>query len=203
MSSATQPDGPTLLAPDEHAPGRPFTAPEATDLDLEVLAVIRAAQRLRIAEGHGGGTWIDDHGVTHWLVAPRPELVLGAAPCLAVGFFGQARSDVDHAPIVALERTMLAAADAIPGLLAYHNVQLADARWGNLVLFQRGTDTSPMRREHIHADAMALAPGHYHSLRLHRGTLTRVVADEEAVELATTLYVDFDVAPPWRAVRSA
>ena len=98
---------------------------------------------------------------------------------------------------------MLAAADAIPGLLAYHNVQLADARWGNLVLFRARARQSLMRHEQNHADAIAIAPGHYHSLRLHRGSLTRAGAEEEEVELATTLYVDFDVTPPWRAVRSA
>ncbi len=203
MSGSTSADGPTLLAPGEQCPGRPFTAPEATGLDLEVLAAIRAAQRQRIAMGHGGGTWCDDSGATHWLVAPRPDLARDPAPCLAIGFFGQARDDVDHAPIVSLEHAMLATAEPIPGLLAYHNVQLADARWGNLVLFEQGTDTTPMRHARNHADAIALAPRHYHSLRLHRGTLSRVDLEEEAFELATTLYIDFDVVPPWRAVRSA
>jgi hypothetical protein len=192
---------PIPLATGERVPARAFSDPETTASDLEVLSGIRTAQRDRLAEGQGGGTWIDRNGATHWLVAPRSERALDPTPCLAVGFFGQARSDVDHTIIVQLEHAMLARAEEIPGLIAYHNVQLADAQWGNLVLFAAGTDTAPMRAEPTHADAIGRAPAHYHSLRLHRGILTRVGTTEE-IELAATLYLDFDTTPPWRAVRT-
>ncbi len=132
------------LAPAERVPTRPFTDSEVTALDLGPLSGIRAAQRERFADGLGDGTWIDNNGATHWLVAPRPDLVFDPTPCLAVGFFGQARGDVDHTIIVQLEHAMLARSAEIPGLIAYHNVQLA-----------------------------------------------------------TTLYLDFDSTPPWRAVRGA
>jgi hypothetical protein len=201
--SGSRPDETTRLAPYEQVPGRAFTATESTARDLTVLAAIRAAQRARVAAGKGGGTWHDDDGATHWLVAPRPERIRDATPCLAIGFFGQARGDVDHTRIISLEHAMLDAADTIPGLVAYHNVQLADAQWGNLVLFERDTDTTPMRHARHHADAIARAPRHYASLRLHRGILERTEAGMEEIQLATTLYLDFDEAPPWRAVRSA
>ena len=62
-----------------------------------------------------------------------------------------------------------------------------------------------MRGELAHADAIERAPTHYHhhyhSLRLHRGTLQTTLNGEEQIELATTLYLDFDVTPTWRAVR--
>lgn len=192
-----------FLTAGERVRARPFSDPEATTHDLAVLSAIRVGQRERIAEGRGGGTWTDGSGSTHWLVAPRPELVLDPTPCLAVGFFGQARSSVDHTIIVELEHAMLARANEIPGLLAYHNVQLANAQWGNLVLFEAGTDTAPMRREPTHADAIGRTPAHYHSLRLHRGTLERSSFDQEGILLATTLYLDFEESPPWRAVRPA
>ena len=99
------------LAPAELVPTRPFSGPEATGHDLNVLSGIRIAQQERLVEGHGGGTWIDRTGATHWLVAPRPERALNPTPCLAIGFFGQARSDVDHTIIVQLEHAMLARAD--------------------------------------------------------------------------------------------
>jgi hypothetical protein len=191
------------LTANERVPGRAFADPVATLGDLAVLAAIRAAQRDRIVGERGCGSWIDQDGATHWLVAPRPELVREPSPCLAVGFFGQARSNVDHTIIVSLEHAMLSHAEAIPGLLAYHNVQLANAQWGNLVLFEAGTDTAPMRGEPTHADAIGRAPAHYHSLRLHRGTLERSSSDEEEILLSTTLYLDFEESPPWRAVRSA
>lgn len=200
MSGAPSPDVVSLAAA-EYVDGRPFTDPEATAHELDVLAAIRAAQVERMEGARGGGTWVDRHGTTHWLVAPRPELVLDPAPCLAVGFFGQARGDVDHTIIVSLEHAMLARAEEIPGLVAYHNVQLANARWGNLVLFANGTDTAPMRGDPTHADAIGRAPAHYHSLRLHRGTLERGPGGAEVIVLATTLYLDFDTSPSWRAVR--
>lgn len=201
MSGGPPSDG-IFLAAGEGVPARPFADPATTTHDLEVLAGIRKVQRERIAELHEGGTWIDKHGATHWLVAPRPDLVVDPAPCLAVGFFGQARSDVDHTIIVALEHAMLARAQEIPGLLTYHNVQLANAQWGNLVLFEAGTDTTSMRSELTHADAIHRAPAHYHSLRLHRCTLSCGKDDAEEFALETTLYLDFDVSPPWRAVRT-
>ena len=119
---------PIPLAPDERVPTRAFSDPETTARDLDVLSGIRAAQRGRLGEGQGGGTWVDRTGATHWLVAPRPEQALDRMPCLAVGFFGQARSDVDHTIIVQLEHAMLARAQEILGLIAYHNVQLVNAQ---------------------------------------------------------------------------
>ena len=201
MSGAPWSDA-IVLAAGESVPARPFTDPEATVHDLDVLAAIRTAQREHIAESHAGGTWIDQDGATHWLVAPRPELVVDPAPCLAVGFFGQARSDVDHAIIVSLEHAMLVRAPQIPGFLAYHNVQLENAQWGNLVLFEVGTDTAPLRADPTHADAIGRAPAHYHSVRLHRGALARGAGNAEEIELATTLYIDFDTPPSWRALRT-
>ena len=98
---------------------------------------------------------------------------------------------------------MLSRAEAIPGLLAYHNVQLANAQWGNLVLFEEDTDTTLMRSETNHADAIRRAPAHYHSLRLHRGILSQTSISREEITVTTTLYLDFDVTPSWRAVRTA
>ncbi|MCY7303478.1 MAG: hypothetical protein LH654_10710 [Thermoleophilia bacterium] len=60
-----------------------------------------------------------------------------------------------------------------------------------------------MRAEPTHADVIGRAPAQYHSLRLHRGSLVRDAVDAEMIELATTLYLDFDSTPPWRAVRAA
>lgn len=191
------------LAANEQVPGRAFADPVATLGDLAVIAAIRAAQRDRIEGKQGSGTWIDRDGATHWLVAPRPELVVDPSRCLAVGFFGQARRDVDHAIIVSLEHEMLSRAEAIPGMLAYHNVQLANAQWGNLVLFEEDTDTTFMRSETHHADAIRRAPAHYHSLRLHRGILSQTSISREEITVTTTLYLDFDVTPSWRAVRTA
>lgn len=191
------------LATGDRVAGRQFTDPEATVHDLAALAAMRAAQRARIEAQGGDGTWNDEDGATHWLVAPRPELLLRPEPCLAVGFFGQARDDVDHGVIISLEHAMLARAEQIPGLIAYHDVQFTNGQWGNLVLFEAATDTTPLRGERNHADAIRRAPAHYHSLRLHRGTLPTGPLGEQGIELVTTLYLDFGETPPWRAIRIA
>ena len=191
------------LAAGARVPGRPFTDPGATLADLEALALIRSAQRKRLARGQGTGTWKGRDGAVHWLVAPAPARLLEAEPCLAVGFFGQAREDVDHTTLVELEHAMLERPEELPGLLSYHNVRLADGQWGNLVLFEGDADTALLRSEPHHADAIARTPAHYHSLRLHRGLLPDGPLGRREVELRTTLYLDFADAPPWRAVRSA
>lgn len=195
--------GTVSLAPGERPPDHPFADPAATVPDLATLAAIRAAQRERVLAERGGGTWTDGDGASHWLVAPRPELLVSDASCLAIGFFGQARDGVDHSIIVSLEHAILARAKEIPGLLSYHNVQVAEGQWGNLVLFRAGTDTALLGDDPLHGDAIGRAPAHYHSLRLHRGTLREGPLGAREIELATTLYLDFGVTPPWRAVRAA
>ena len=201
--SGSSPPGTVPLEPGERPPDRPFADPEATPSDLATLAAIRAAQRERIREERGSGTWTDGTGASHWLVAPRPELLVGHDSCLAIGFFGQAREGVDHGIIVSLEHDILARAAEIAGLLSYHNVQLGGGQWGNLVLFRAGTETALLGNDPSHADAIGRAPAHYHSLRLHRGTLRDGPLGAREFELATTLYLDFGVTPPWRAVRAA
>ena len=68
-----------------------------------------------------------------------------------------------------LEQRHRRARGRVPGLLAYHNAQLADGQWGNLVVF-----ASPRTRRRSPADAVHASGGraharHYASLRLHRG----------------------------------
>ncbi len=195
--------GAVLLGAETPVPGKPFTDPSATAADLETLAFIRAAQRTRIEHARAGGTWTGTKGETHWLVTPRAEELLDREPCRAIGFFGQARVDVDHGIIVSLEHAMLERSEEIAGLLSYHNVQLESGQWGNLVLFREDADTSLLLCEPRHAEAIGRAPSHYHSLRLHRGLLADGPLGAAELELRTTLYLDFDVAPPWRAVRTA
>lgn len=183
--------------------GRPFTDPEATQRDLTALAAIRRAQRDRVACAGGSGSWLDENGAAHWLVAPEQRRLLDPEPCLAIGFFGQARDDVDHAAIVSLEHAILERAEDIAGLLGYHNVRFQDGHWGNLVTFRDDADTVLLRSEPHHADAIKRTPLHYRSLRLHRGALPDGPLGPREIELVSTLYLDFAVTPPWRAVRTA
>jgi hypothetical protein len=119
-----------------------------------------------------------------------------------VGFFGQARQDVDHAPIIAIEQELLGRAAAFEGLLAYHNVRFADGAWGNLVLFADGLAPGHLRDDERHLVAVGRTPLHYRSLRLHRALLATGALGGDDLELRRTAYYDFDEDPPWRAVRT-
>jgi hypothetical protein len=190
------------LAAGEEAPGHSFANPAWTARDLAVLGKVRAALREKAVATRRRSRWTAADGAVHWLVVPDWELLVSAAPATAIGFFGQAREDVDHGPIVALEHELLAHAEAIDGLLAYHNVRFADGQWGNLVVFAAADDPAGVRADVRHVEAVSRTPRHYHSLRLHVGTLDTGALGELEPRIARTLYLDFSSDPPWRAVRN-
>jgi len=194
---------PLHLAPDAAVPGRPFADPARSDDDLAALAAIRAALVRRHAGGRGAGRWVDAAGAEHWLVAPDWAALAAQRPALAVGFFGQARGDVDHGAIVDLEHDILARASSFAGLLAYCNVHFASGQWGNLVLFADAAGPRHVWGDTVHADAIARTPRHYHSLRLHRASLAGGLLGAGGLRLERTSYYDFASDPVWRAVRVA
>lgn len=181
---------------------RSFADPARTDADLSVLDGLWASLRERVDSGLGGGSWETD-GESHWLVVPDLDALTQSRPIAGVGFFGQARGDVDHAPIVALEHDLLERASDFPGLLAYYNVRFAAGDWGNLVLFVSENASGHVRGDSIHARALALTPRHYNSVRLHRLRFPDGTAGDAPPALASTLLIDFSEVPPWRAVRNA
>ncbi len=192
----------TSLAADEEVPGRPFTRLERTLADLETLERMRAAVRRRLRAGRAAGTW-EDNGDRHRLVAPTPSLLLEHGPVAAVGFFGQARSDVDHEPIVRLEDELLARARSFPALVSYHNVRFTGGQWGNLVTFLDARGAREVGGDPTHREALARTAAHYHSVRLHRLHLADGPSGTLRAELVETLLLDFDCSPPWRGLRPA
>jgi hypothetical protein len=178
------------LAPDEGAPGRPFADPANTLHDLAALSAMHRALRLRVRSHPSGGRW-SDAGAEHWLVVPDPVQLAAIRPVVGVGFFGQAREEVDHEPILRLEHDLLARAASFPGLLAYHNVRFADAQWGNLVLFAGDGDPAHVRADPTHGEAIARTALHYRSLRLHRLRFSGGALDDSSLDLVSTLLIDF------------
>jgi hypothetical protein len=194
--------GPTVsLSPGEAARGRDFTDPVRSDEDLAALETIRASLTERIRSGFAGGEWsVADEA--HWLVVPELGALVQSRPTFGIGFFGQAREQVDHTPILEFEHELLARANAFPGLLAYYNVRFADRQWGNLVLFASEDDPANVRSDPTHQDALARAAHHYRSVRLHRIRLPGGALDAAPPRLESTLLIDFGETPPWRAVRA-
>jgi hypothetical protein len=196
---------PQRLAPDEIALARPFAAVEHTRADLEILQEMRRTLARRLREGTlpppDAGPARAPDGTEHWLCVPRPEALAGARPVAAVGFFGQTYSDVDHRPILDREHDIVARAAGFAGLLTYYNLRLADARYGNLVLFDTVPSKDHVTADLVHSEAVALTPRHYRSLRLHHAELADGVLGACELALLRTRYLDFSGDPVWNAVR--
>ena len=122
------------LSPGEGVSEREFTDPDRSLDDLAAVARLRASLAARVRSGLAGGVWASA-GESHWLVVPELRGLVESRPAFGVGFFGQAREQVDHTPILDLEQVLVARAAVFPGMLAYYNVRFATGQWGNLVLF--------------------------------------------------------------------
>lgn len=197
------------LGPDTLVEGRPFTDPERSDEDASVmrgmLARLRAFARGWPDTQAGGDAVLvrrhDAAGLRTWIRIPGPGALLAAGELTTVGFFGQARADVDHAPIHRLEEGIVDTLEEVPGVLSYFNLELPDGRYGNLILCG-GADVPVRWREHeLHRTAVELAPSHYHSARLHGGVVRSPLLGDADLIVRRTRYLDFDSTPTWLAVR--
>ncbi len=198
------------LARDTLVEGRPFAAPANTKRDTavmqEMLARMRAAARSWLAAPPPGSgalvRQLDAAGLRTWIRVPDRAALLAAPELTTIGFFGQPRDDVDHAPIHELETAIVETLEEVPGVLSYFNLELAQRRFGNLVLCAAPDVPVRWHAHDVHRLAVALAPSHYHWARLHRGTVrSRLVGDADLVVLHTRYY-DFDSEPAWLAVRA-
>jgi hypothetical protein len=198
-------EGPLRLGPREVALDRPFAAIEQTHADLTILRGMRQTLARRLREGTlpppDAGPRDEPDGTEHWLCVPAPRLLAETRPVAAVGFFGQARSGLDHRPILDREHDIVARAATFGGLLTYYNLRLADGRYGNLVLFDRPPSKGHVTGDLVHSEAVSLTPRHYRSLRLHHAELADGVLGESELELLRTRYLDFDGDPVWNALR--
>jgi hypothetical protein len=199
-----------MLAPDSLVDGRPFTAPANTDQDAavmrEMLGRLRAFARGWLeSPPAGSGALVrrsDAAGLRTWIRVPDRVALLAAGELTTIGFFGQARDDVDHAPIDDLEAAIVETLEEVAGVLSYYNLGLPHGRYGNLILC--GAPDVPVRwRAHgLHRRAVELAPRHYHSARLHSGVVPSALLGDADLIVLRTRYYDFDSEPAWLAVRA-
>jgi hypothetical protein len=197
------------LGPDTLVEGRPFTAPARTDEDTSVMrdmfAQLRAFSRgWSDSQPAGDGVVVrrrDVAGLRTWIRVPDRDALFAAGELTTVGFFGQARADVDHAPIHRLEEAIVDTLEEVPGVLGYFDLELPDGRYGNLILCS--TPDVPVRwhAHELHRSAVELAPRHYHSARLHRGIVRSPLLGDADLIVLRTHYHDFDSTPSWLAVR--
>jgi hypothetical protein len=185
----------------EHVAGRDFCDPAHTDIDLATLRGLRDAFRSQAGRRAASVLRFSDGIGEHVVAVPDWTALVRTRPVALVGFFGQSRDKVDHSRIVAMERNIVARAGDFPGLLAYHNARLGECQWGNMVLFASRSSVASLAPDPMHIRAVASAPAHYESLRLHRGSLADGLLGVADVQLEETLYLDFSARPAWRGLR--
>ena len=201
------------LACDERLPGRPFTDPEHTLADAEIMSRMIDRLRLEASSIEAAGDFSnepverleDAAGGRQWIVLPRPSALLVAKNVTAVGFFGDLRGGTDHAPIYRLELAVVARLGryADVGLLSYYDAELEPGVHGNLVLFGTAEVPAVWHKDFVHRRAVALAPVHYRSLRLHRGAIPGPFIGIGSLTVQRTRYFDFSHEPAWRGIRRA
>jgi hypothetical protein len=199
MNSASTPT--LALGADEHVPGRGFCDPAHTALDVATLSALRDAVKRQAGNRCATVLSFTDEIGEHCVVVPDWGALARPEPVALVGFFGQSREQVDHSPIVTMEHQIVARAAAFPGLLSYHNAQLDENRWGNMVVFASRAAVACLTPDPVHIRAVASAPNHYESLRLHRGSLADGLLGDADILLGETLYLDFAEHPAWRGLR--
>jgi hypothetical protein len=197
------------LARDTLVEGRPFAAPTNTEQDTavmqEMLARMRGAARSWLASPPPGpGALVnqfDAAGLRTWIRVPDRAALFAAPELTTIGFFGQPR-DGDHAPIDELEAAIVDTLEEVPGVLSYFNLELAQRSFGNLILCAAPDVPVRWRAHELHRLAVALAPSHYHSARVHSGTVRSRLDGAAELVVLRTRYYDFDSEPAWLAVRT-
>jgi hypothetical protein len=195
------------LGPDDLLPERPFTDPAHTKREAEVMRTALRELRARARHWDGGGRRLvrerDEHGLRHLIVVPDTANLLEAGNLTGVGFFGQARADVDHQVLFDLEDELVAAMNEYGdvGLVTYYDVELPKSAYGNLVLFSTPDIPPEWSQNAVHRRAVELSPAHYDYVRLHKGTISGGLLGECDLAIERTKYLDFEDSGGWRAVR--
>ncbi|MDX6731053.1 MAG: hypothetical protein QOC54_1001 [Baekduia sp.] len=177
-----------------------FDDPAHVQEDIDLLERLRSA--LRTAPRIAGEQRLELGGELHRIVVPDWRALAAGRAVVGVGFFGQARNGVDHAPIAVLEDEIVDRAAALGGLLAYHNALLEPGRWANLVVFAEPAAVGGLRFDAMHETAVSLTAAHYASLRLHRGDLPDGALGAARFALERTLFLDLEATPPRRWIRT-
>lgn len=202
------------LGPEEVLSEKPFTDPANTEREVDVMRVMLEEER-ELARG-----WAeagdeapaevvlrepDEEGRRHLLVVPSTRALVAAKDFTAVGFFGRPRDDVDHSILFGLEDELVERMSryADVGLLSYYDVELVAPKgtYGNLILFATPEVPEEWYRDEIHERAVELAPGHYHQVRLHKGSVAGRMLDADRIDVERTKYFDFGSENVWHGLR--
>jgi hypothetical protein len=171
----------------------------------EMLARMRVLARGWLESQPGGpGVLVkepDAAGLRTWVRVPDRAELFAAGELTTVGFFGQARAEIDHGPIHHLEEAIVDTLEDVPGVLSYFDLQLPHDRYGNLILCNSPDVPIRWHAHELHRRAVELAPRHYHSARLHNGVVRSPLLGDADLTVLFTRYYDFDSEPAWLGIR--
>jgi hypothetical protein len=203
-----------ILGPEERLSERPFTDPENTVREVDIMRTMLGNERDLAQTWADSGAEApaqvvvrepDQEGHRHLLVVPDTRALVESADLTAIGFFGRPRDDVDHSILFGLEDELIERmgvyADA--GLLSYYDVELDTPKgiYGNLILFSTPDVPEEWYRDEVHRRAVELSPGHYHEVRLHKGSARGRFLDAPQIAVERTKYFDFNAADVWFGLR--
>jgi len=198
------------LSPDEIVPERPFSDPQHTGEDLTIMRhmarqLVDTYDDPRVCDFTPGGRPVcksDQQGRHFRIYYIQPGLLFERFFITVVGFFGQKREHADIGPIIEADKQFENEFHAHPGLLSLSTVRLPDGDFGNLVLFTSAEAKDRWNFSPLHNDLVArVSPPYYRSVRLNNGLLPTGLSSPDELYLQRTRYIDYQVDPPWRALR--
>jgi hypothetical protein len=203
-----------VLGPDDFLEEKPFTNADNTAREVDVMQFMLEEERALVQEWAAGDGEApsdvvlkdpDSEGRRHLLVVPNVRNLIEAAEFSAVGFFGKPRDDVDHDVLFALEDELVERMKryADVGLLSYYDVELVAPKgtYGNLILFSTPDVPAEWHQDEIHSRAVNLSPGHYHQVRLHKGSVSGSMLGGCQITIERTKYFDFTGEEIWFGLR--
>jgi hypothetical protein len=203
-----------VLGPDDVLDERPFTNAENTEREVDVMRIMLEEERTlaqgwaEAGEGAPADVVIKDpdaEGRRHLLVVPNVQALVNAREFSAVGFFGKPRDDVDHEVLFTLEDELVERMSRYGevGLLSYYDVELVAPKgtYGNLILFSTPDVPAEWYQDEIHSRAVKLSPGHYHQVRLHKGSVSGSMLGGCQITIERTKYFDFTGDEIWHGLR--
>jgi hypothetical protein len=203
-----------VLGADEVLADKPFTNAENTEREVDVMRFMleeeRALAQTWAKEGDAAPANVvmkdpDAEGRRHLLVVPNVQALVQAEEFTAVGFFGKPREDVDHGVLFGLEDELVGRMGRYGevGLLSYYDVELVAPKgtYGNLILFATPDVPEEWYRDEIHSKAVSLSSGHYHQIRLHKGSVHGSILGGCQITVERTKYFDFTGEDTWFGLR--
>jgi hypothetical protein len=204
-----------VLGPQDVLEEKPFTNADNTEREVDVMQFMLEEER------HLAQAWAKDgdaapaevvmkdpdaEGRRHLLVVPSVRNLVRAAEFTAVGFFGKPRDDVDHDVLFSLEDELVERMGRYGevGLLSYYDVELVAPKgtYGNLILFSTPDVPEEWYKDEIHSKAVSLSSGHYHQIRLHKGSVSGSMLGGCQITVERTKYFDFSGDDTWFGLRN-